>query len=159
LRLLLVALQWINVVAIALGAGGQVFCLRALLPARRQWTPEMAVKVHQDAMTALPDLYLKPMFAVAMVTGLAIAGLERSGWPTVLTVLGVLGTAGTAFISARWEWPINAEIVGWGQGPVPERFASMRDRWDEKHRWRTTTSLWALACFTLAAILRQGGAA
>lgn len=159
MRALLVVLQWINLVAIAMGAGGQVFCLRSLLPARRQWPPEMAVKVHQDAMTALPDLYLKPMFAVSMVTGLAIASLERSGWPTVLSVLGALATAATAFISARWEWPINAEIISWGQGPVPDRYPTMRDTWDEKHRWRTTTSLFALACFVLATILRQGGGA
>jgi hypothetical protein len=159
LRLLLAALQWINLVAVALGVGGQVFCLLALVPARRKWPPEMAVRVHQEAMTVLPDRYLRPMFTVSLVAGLLIALLERSGWPTLLTVLGVLGNVATAVISYRWEFPINAEINGWGQGPVPDRFPTMRDTWDEKHLWRTTASLVALACFVLAVILRQGRAA
>jgi hypothetical protein len=155
MNVVLDALQVINLLAAALGAGGQVFCLRTLIPARRGWAPDFGTKVHQDAMTTLPDDYMKPAAAVAMATGLLIAVLERSGLPTLLTLLGVAGQVANAIISVRWEFPINREIVSWGNGPVPDRYPSLRDTWDQKHAWRTTASLFALACFILACVLRQ----
>ena len=152
------ALAFVNLFAAALGAGGQVFCLRTLIPARRAWPPDMGARVHQDAMTALPDSYMKPASAIALVTALLIAGLEaaRPGPALVLMLLGAAGQAVNAVISARWEWPINREIVGWGSGPVPaERYSAVRRTWDEKHLWRTIASSFALACFILACLFRR----
>jgi hypothetical protein len=151
----LAVLTWINLFAAALGAGGQFFCLMTLIPARRGWTPEVGAKVHQDAMTALPDRYLKAVAVVALLSGAAIAALERSGLPTLLSLVGVAGQAANGVISARWEWPINREINSWRGGAVPERYTALRDEWDQKHLWRTTASLAALASFILAAVLRQ----
>ena len=161
MTIVLQALQFVNLFAGALGAGGQVFCLRTLIPARRSWTPELGAKVHQDAMTVLPDTYMKPASGIALVTALLIAGLEagQAGPALVLTLLGAGGQAANAVISARWEWPINHEINGWKGGAVPaERYGTVRATWDEKHLWRTIASSFALVCFILACLLRQRAA-
>jgi hypothetical protein len=102
---------------------------------------------------------MKPVAATALLTGLAVAAFDLwgrgSGTTGMLTVLGVLGQVANAVISARWEWPINREINSWTAGPVLERYATLRDTWDQNHLWRTQASLLALICFTLAAVLRQ----
>lgn len=115
MRILFQALQFVNLLTGALVAGGQLFCLLALIPARRSWPPEFGARVHQDAMTVRPDSYIKPAAAIAMITALLIAGLEltRPGPSLVLTALGALGLIAVAVISVRWEFPINDEMNSW----------------------------------------------
>lgn len=158
MRGVLAALQWINLFTVAIAAGGQLFVLWVIIPARRTWPAELAVRLHQDILTTRPDRYLRPSMATSIVTGVVLALLEREGWPTLLTVLGVLGGLGTAVVSYRWEFPINAQINAWAQGPVPDTYPTLRATWDEKHRWRTAFGLLALASFLAAAVLRQGAA-
>jgi hypothetical protein len=131
------ALQRLNLFAAALEAGGQLFCLKTVIPARRAWLPEVGTKVHQDALTARPDAYMKPAAATALLTGLTIAvldfGTRGLGVTGVLTLLGALGQLANAIISARWEWPINREINSWSTEPVLDRYTTLRDTWHEKH--------------------------
>lgn len=155
MTIVLEALQWLNLMAAALGAGGQLFVLLTVVRAHRHWPPALSAKVHRDAFTVLPDIYMKPVAGIALLTAVAIAGLERSGVPTALMLAGALGQAANGIISARWEWPINNEVNSWAEGVVPDHYPRLRDAWNQKHAWRTIASLIALACFILAAILRQ----
>ncbi len=158
MRILFQALQFVNLFAAALVSGGQIFCLRALLPARQAWPPELGAKVHQDAMTVRPDSYIKPAAAIAMLTALLITGLEvtRPGPALVLSALASLGLIAVAVISVRWEFPINREINSWRGSAVPvDRYLTVRNTWDEKHLWRTIASTFALTCLILACIVRQ----
>jgi hypothetical protein len=159
MKLLGAVLQFVNLFAAALLAGGQLFCLKTLVSARKAWSPELGTKVHQDAMTVRPDVYMKKAAAAATFTGFAVAGLDfmAQGQPVIggLMLLGSLGQVANIYISARWEWPINQEINSWTNGPVLDRYPLVRDTWDEKHAWRTMASTLALICFTAAAVLRQ----
>jgi len=152
----LLVLQSVNLLAVAMAAGGQVFCLMTLVAARRTWAPALGVKVHQDVMSARPDVYMKPMAALSLLTGLAIVLLERDGLPTLLTLFGVLGQVANAVISSRYEWPINREIDSWGATDIkPDRYLELHPQWDQKHRWRTVASMLSLVFFILATVLRQ----
>jgi len=152
-------LQFGNLFTAALGAGGQLFCLKTLVDARKQWSPELGTKVHQDAMTVRPDVYMKRVSGAAMMTGFVMAGLDFAAKvnPLIggLMLLGSLGQVANAYISVHWEFPINREINSWTKGPVLDRYPIVRDTWDEKHAWRTMASLFALACFIASALLRQ----
>jgi hypothetical protein len=155
---LFLALQFVNLFATAIVSGGQIFCLRALVSARQSWPPELGAKVHQDAMTARPDGYIRPAAAVALLTALLIAGLEAAspGPALVLMLLGVVGLVAVAVISVRWEFPINREINSWQGKAVPvDRYLMIRKTWDEKHLLRTIAGTVALVCFILACLLRQ----
>jgi hypothetical protein len=151
-------LQFANLVTAALAAGGQLFCLQTLVAARKEWSPELGTKVHQDAMTERPDVYMKKVSGVALFSGLILGGLDMAsngvGPVGALYLAGALGQVANAVISVRWEWPVNREFNSWKNGPVLERYTIIRDSWDEKHAWRTYASMLALACFVVATLLR-----
>jgi hypothetical protein len=146
----------VNLLAAAILAGGQVFMLVTVVPARRAWSPGVAVRVHQDALTHRPDRVLRPCALVAIVTAALLLALGRAGpFATALIGAGLLGQLVNAVISARFEAPLNREINGWSADAVPERYPALRDDWDRKHRLRTLASVLALACLVVALLLRQ----
>ena len=150
------AVRFISVIAAAIVAGGQIFCLRAVLPAMPGWPAAMSARVHQDALTVRPHTYLRLASLVMLLSGLALlilryrshAPMAAIGWTLVaLLISGISG-----MISSR-EWPINDEINSWGAHPKIERYAELRALWDSRHVKRTWLSLAALACFVISLIL------
>jgi len=155
---LIEALRAGNLVAIGIVAGGQLFCLRAVLPAMAGWPGDMSAKVHQDALTYRPHHYLRAVSAFAVFTGIALLVLilveDDSTATRVLTALALAVTIVSGAISSR-EWPINEEINSWGDQPKLERYAVLRRTWDYRHVRRTWLSMLAFALFVVAAVVAE----
>lgn len=150
-------LQFVVVVAAGIVAGGQLFCLLAVLPAMRYdgWDLGFSVKVHQDALTVRPHRYLRVAGAFPIFGAIAVLAIEGSlELAMVFTIVGLVLSVVNAVVSSR-EWPINDEINSWrsNPGPAAERYPALRRKWDVQHLIRTIASLLALAFFSVAVIL------
>jgi hypothetical protein len=148
-------LRVVNLVAAALMAGGQVFCLVAVLPALPLWPAAMGARVHADALTDRPDRVMKVAGIVSVLTALALVVLLVASGRTaelVATAAGLAAAVASSLVSSR-EWPINEEIKSWGQEPNLGRYAELRPIWDRRHALRTWLSLAAFVCFAIAAVL------
>ena len=155
------AVEILQVVAIMLAAtvaGGQLFCLIAVIPALPEFTPEQSARIHQRALTDRPHKFLRATSAGTMLSCVAILILEADLGEAamLLTLGGLLGTLVQGFLSARFEWGINDEINSWGTGPVPEHYPRLRAAWDSKHALRTVFSVVALGFLAAAAVVYQG---
>ena len=151
-------LQFVAITAMALTAGGQIFCTRSLIQALPAYSTEVSVQVHQESMTWRPDSYLKRVATLGTAVPFVIVVLividgDVDVVPMVLTLVAGLLGAFQGYVTVHYEWPINNEVNSWGSGPVPDRYAEMRKEWDDKHVVRTVASTLALACLTAAAIL------
>lgn len=144
-------------VSSAVVAGGQVFCLLAVLPALPEFSGEMSVRVHQRAMTFRPHRYLKVAGALAIVASAAALVLilvEDDSWASRTLVAIGLATAVTSGLISTREWPINEEINSWeGREPDLARYATLRRKWDVQHKARTVLSVIALVSFSLAILV------
>lgn len=138
----------------AIVAGGQLFCLLAVIPAFGDWSPGFGVAVHQHALTERPHRYLKVVSAIAVIAAIATIAIEHStDGPVVLTAIGFLLSLVNAIFSQR-EWPINDEINSYGDSVSEEQlsqYADLRRAWDSQHKVRTIASLSAFASFAAAA--------
>jgi murein tripeptide amidase MpaA len=145
---------YIALVASAIVAGGQLFCMLAVIPAFGDWSPRMGVAVHQSALSERPHRYLRVVSALTFLFALATIAIEHStDTEIILTAIAAVLSIFNGIYSRR-EWPINHEIDSYGQSPTEEQvanFGSLRRRWDEQHRVRATASLLALALFAAAA--------
>jgi uncharacterized membrane protein len=153
---LLVGLYFVAVLAAAVVAGGQLFCLLAVLPALPKFSEPVSVRVHQEALTFRPHVYLRATAATALAATalLLILQHQRLDLSYALTAAGFLAVLVSGFISARFEWPINDEINSWGPDGVGANYGALRQRWDAKHQLRTVLSITALACFIGAVLTR-----
>ncbi len=148
-------LQFVAVAAAAIVAGGQLFCLLAVIPALPAFPSDVSAHIHQEALSRRPHRYLRVFGAVTVVSTVAILAVERDFGEAamILTALGFLLALANALLSRR-EWPINHEIDSYGEQPTEaqvESYRTLRKRWDEQHRVRTAASMLALACFAAAA--------
>ena len=138
----------------AIVAGGQLFCLLAVIPAFGDWSPRTGVHVHQAALSERPHRYLRVVSAITLLAAIATVAIERStDTAIVLTAVGAVLSIFNGIYSQR-EWPINHEIDSYGESPSEEQVAKyvpLRQKWDEQHRIRTVASITALACFAAAA--------
>lgn len=71
-----------------------------------------------------------------------------------LTAAGLVGQVASLAVTARYELPINARVLGWSPTDPPQGWQAARDRWDRFHTIRTTTSVAGLACLTAAVVAR-----
>jgi len=153
MEIAIAVLRVVNLVAAAFLAGGQMFCMIAVLPALPGFPPAMSARVHADALTDRPHIFLKAWGIVAILTAVVlVALLAVKGGVTpalVLTVAGLALTVVSGLVSTK-EWPINEEIKSWGQEPKLERYAELRRLWDLRHVRRTWLSLASLVCFAAA---------
>lgn len=146
-------LRVVNLVACAFVAGGQMFCLIAVLPAMPGWPPAMSARVHADALTDRPHRFLRVCAASTLLTGGALVALlafKGHTLPLVPTAVAFALTVMSSVISSK-EWPINEEIKAWGQEPKLDRYAELRRLWDLRHVRRTWLSLAGFVCFAFAA--------
>jgi hypothetical protein len=147
---------FITVVASALVAGGQLFCLLAVIPAFGDWPHEQGVFVHQAALSERPHRYLRVVSPIAIVSAVAVVAIEHSTETAVILVaVGLVLSLFQAAVSQR-EWPINREIDSFGSSPTTEqveKYRGLRETWDRQHVVRTIASLAALLCFAGAAVV------
>jgi uncharacterized membrane protein len=145
---------YIALLASSIVAGGQLFCLLAVIPAFGDWEPRFGVSVHQHALTERPHRYLRVVSALTFIAAIAAIAIERSADAAVwLTAAGAVLAIFNGVYSRR-EWPINDAINKMGANPSEEQvvtYKRLRERWDSQHVVRTVASLAALACFGAAA--------
>ena len=141
----------------AIVAGGQLFCLLAVIPAFPDWSPRTGVHVHQAALSERPHRYLRVVSALTFVFAIATIVIETVDdsfdGPVILTAIAAVLSIFNGIYSQR-EWPINHEIDSYGQQPTEEqvaKYGGLRRQWDEQHRVRTAASMLALGCFAAAA--------
>ena len=146
----------VTLLAAATLAGGQIFCLLALLPALPEFTGEMSARVHQRAMTFRPHRYLRVVGAIAIVASavtLALIFVEDDNWAArTLMAVGLVTSILSGVVSTR-EWPINEEINSWEDRPNLERYPTLRRKWDVQHKVRTVISIIALVSFAVAVVI------
>lgn len=150
------ALRVVNLAGAGLLAGGQMFCLVAVLPAMAGWPGEMSSAVHRDALTDRPHHFLRVVAATTLVSAIAVLVLlivdgDNAQTITVMAI-GVALTAVSSRISSQ-EWPINEEIKSWKDDPKLDRYAELRRLWDTRHLRRTWLSTAALVAFVIATVL------
>lgn len=151
-------LRLTTVVGSGVMAGGQLFVLRSIIPAMRAWERRMSIRVHQELLTYRAHEYLSVVAVTTIVTGVILVLFDnRSPLRTVFTILGVAGQLANGIITARWQWPINAEVNTWPAESAPDKYETMRVGWDRKHRRRTVASIVSLSCFAVAAAVRVPG--
>jgi hypothetical protein len=147
-----------TVVAAGVVAGGQLFCLVALLPALAGWSGEMSAHVHRDAMTDRPHHFLRVVAMIMLLSSLALLVLlivDDDSWLAIaLLAVGFAAALASGGISSR-EWPINEEIKSWGDAPKLDRYRELRRTWDVRHVRRTWLSTLALAAFVAAALVSE----
>jgi hypothetical protein len=145
---------FITLVTGALVAGGQLFCLLAVIPAFRDWPSEQGVFVHQAALSERPHRYLRVLSPIAVIGAAATVAIEHSADAAVILVaVGFVGSLFNGIYSQR-EWPINHEIDSFGSSPTPEqveKYKGLRQTWDSQHVVRTVATNGALVCFSAAA--------
>ncbi len=146
----------VTLLASATVAGGQVFCLLALLPALPEFSGDMSVRVHQRAMTFRPHRYLRVAGGLAIVASTATLVLilvEDDSWAArTLMAIGLVLTIASSLVSTR-EWPLNDEINSWEDRPNLERYPTLRQKWDVQHQVRTVISVIALLSFACAVVI------
>jgi hypothetical protein len=69
-------------------------------------------------------------------------------------VTGLLGPLASLLLTARWELPINAQVMTWQPSDPPADWRAHRNRWETVHLIRTATALFGLAG-TLATIMSR----
>lgn len=146
------------IISASVVAGGQLFCLVALLPALPGWAPEMSAIVHRDAMTDRPHRFLRVWAGIMVVTAVTLLVLMIVDGDSRLAIaffaVGLGATLVSSAISSR-EWPINEEIKSWGDAPKLDRYAELRRLWDIRHVRRTWLSTFGLAAFVIAILISE----
>lgn len=150
---------FVAVTASAIVAGGQLFCLVAVLPAMPGWPSDMSAIVHRDALTDRPHHFLRA-FAMLMIASavptLVLMIIDGDSWlAVVIFAAGLAAALVSTGISSR-EWPINEEIKSWGDAPKTDRYAELRRLWDLRHVRRTWLSTFAFAAFVAGVLLSVG---
>lgn len=94
--------------------------------------------------------------AVAANPALAVVSArEDRSRALALTAAGLVGQVASLAVTARYELPINARVLGWSPTDPPQGRQTARDRWDRFHTIRTTTSVVGPGCLTAAVVGRS----
>lgn len=154
-------LRFVNLLAAALVAGGQVYVYRVVMPVKRSFDTRTSVQVHNAMLGHQTDHYMKPAGIVSGLTALAIMALGISGMhplPPIsiaLTGIGFLGTLGVALLSRYFNVPTNAMMLNWSLENIPENYSDIRARWDLVHTFRVTCGVTAFVFYLLAMLLAR----
>jgi len=161
MELLVLALRFVNIVAAAIVAGGQVYVFRVVMPVKKRFDTRDSVQLHNAMLGHQTDHYMKPSGIVSGLCALALVGLGVSNaypMPTVsivLTAVGILGTLAIALLSRYGNVPTNAWMLTWSLDDIPDDYPTVRARWDLIHTFRVISGTTALTCYLLAALLAE----
>src|SRR5215211_6128451 len=116
MEVILDVIRVVNLLAAGIIAGGQAFCLVALVRSLPEYAPAARVFVHQHSMTDRPHYFLRAVGVAVILTGFALVVLlilDGQTLPLALTAAALAATVVSGVLSTR-EWPINEEIKSWG---------------------------------------------
>lgn len=147
----------VNLFTAGILAGGQAFCLVALVRSLPEYDPAISAFVHQHSMTDRPHHFLRAVAVTVMLSAAALVvllALDDQILPLAFTAAALAATIVSGAISSR-EWPINEEIKSWGAQPKLDRYAVLRRTWDSRHVKRTWLSLAAFVLFAVALVVAE----
>jgi uncharacterized membrane protein len=70
-------------------------------------------------------------------------------------VVATVAAIGVIIVTARWEVPMNNEIVKWTAGNAPADWTGTRDKWLYYHWVRTWIGVASFACALLSMLLEN----
>ena len=158
MEVILDVIRVVNLLTAGIVAGGQAFCLVALVRSLPEYAPAMSVFVHQHSMTDRPHHFLRVVAVATVLSAAALVVLlmvDDQALPLALTAAALVATVVSGVLSSR-EWPINEEIKAWGAEPKLDRYAVLRRTWDSRHVKRTWLSLAAFVLFAAAVVVAAG---
>lgn len=158
--LVVAVIQFVNLFAAALVAGGQVCVLLVIVPTKRQFPTRMSVEVHNAMLGHQIDYYMKPSGITSLLTAIAIVllGLPAVGWislPAISIVfycLGMLGTLGVVICSRYFNVKTNAMMAKWELDSIPGNYPEVRRKWDLVHTIRASCGVTAFTGYVLATL-------
>jgi hypothetical protein len=158
LTLLLAAVLVVNLVAVALLEGGEVFVTVAVLPYKETLSEEASLEMHRAMMDERADGYLFPAGGVSLITGIVLVILSlwaQHPLSAAAYAIGAAGMAFTAIISQRTNRSINKQVR---PGVISAHdYVPLGRSWHRIHRIRTRSSGVALVSFAVAAALSSLG--
>ena len=149
-------LQFINVTAAAIVAGGQLAVLLVIVPVKREFPTELSVRMHVAMLGHQIDRYMKPSGIVSILSAIALLAVNRNQTlaPVAFTLLGMLGTVGVVILSRYFNVRTNKVMSGWSLDAIPAEYPQIRDRWDKVHTIRASCGMLGLTGYLIAALLR-----
>ena len=116
-----------------------------------QKLPEVAWTLRQQNDDALFRRVMPLTFAAMMLLLIASIFLLH-GSSRIAMVVATVAAIGVIIVTARWEVPMNNEIVKWIAGNAPADWTDTRDNWPHYHWVRTWMGV-ASFVFTLLSTL------
>jgi uncharacterized membrane protein len=146
-------LRFLTLFCGGIATGTWVVAQRALLPMRRQLTPEGAIQLHVVTSREI-DRYQPQCTAVATVSGLLLlvlaGGADRASF--LWTAAGFACMLGASLISVLNNMPINRRIAGWPAGPAPAEYPELQRKWAAGNLARTLLGLAGFASYVFAVL-------
>lgn len=141
----------IAVAASGITAGGMLLVLFAIIPTRRELSPERGLELHQRTTPRI-DALMPPSVIVALISGLIVLIFgDLSSDSIAGAVIGVVASAGVAFLSVAFNMPTNKRVARW-QAPEAD-YEEVFRRWNTVHTLRTLCAVAAFLAFDCAAAL------
>jgi hypothetical protein len=155
MTLILQVLHFANIFAAALVAGGLVFVLMVIVPAKRALPPRPSVEVHLAMLCGQPDRYMKPLGIISGLLAIVLVVLLREATPVKVAPLlvGLVGSLGVFITSHFFNVQTNRQIESWSLDALPANYPEVRNRWDRVHAIRTAAGLLALAGYITSCTL------
>lgn len=127
----------------------------ALTPAKRRFDSRTYVTVQQATISNLRPV-MGALLPASVLANLALLVTADRADPRARrnAAIGLLGPLTSLMLTARWELPINAQVMTWHPDHPPADWTTRRDRWETVHLARTATALIGLAG-TLATTLSR----
>jgi uncharacterized membrane protein len=146
-------LAFITVFCGGIATGTWVVAQRALIPMRRELSPEGAIQLHVVTSREI-DRYQPQCTAIATVAGFLILalGLAPDRASALWTGAGFLCMLGASLVSVLRNMPINKRIASWPTGTVPAEYAEIQSTWNRGNLARTLMGLVGFASYVLAVI-------
>lgn len=148
-------LHFVNLLAGAIVAGGQVFVLAVIVPVKRGLSDGESVRVHRAMLDALPDRYLLPSHIISTIAAALtlLVQRRRRRLATLFTLLGLLSGMGVVITSEKFNKPTNRLLRGWAGDAPLAGYPALRDRWDAVHAARTACGVLALVWYIAASLV------
>ena len=147
--ILLLLLHFVNIVAAAVLAGGQLCVLLVIVPTKRKFATPTSVEVHNAMLGHQIDGYMKPtgIIGALAATSILVLSFENLSHAAIAFIgVELMAFLGVLITSRFFNVKTNAMMADWSLDAIPGDYAKIRARWDRVHAIRT-----CCGCLVLAA--------
>ena len=140
------------VVSSVLSSGVLFGTVASLTPSKRGFDSFTYTTVQQATVRNLRPIMgvLLPTSVLANLAVFLTADHRHNSRARRNALTGLLGPLSSLLLTARWELPMNSQVLAWHLDNPPADWTATRDRWEMVHLIRTATALIGLSG-TLAA--------